>query len=155
MSKTVSVTIPSDYGYVIAVLVAIYLQQNLLFVSQVIKARMATGIKAPSFYPRDAEIKELKLSPAQVENYMYAQRVHQNNMELFSFFLPVFLIAGLNEPVKVAAAGAFIVAFRMLYGFAPYKSSIRKLAAMFHFGEWYTLYLAGQFAYQLVNGSTK
>ncbi|KAJ3078436.1 hypothetical protein HDU99_000586 [Rhizoclosmatium hyalinum] len=152
MSNSVTITVPQDYGYVIAVLVAIYLQQNVVFVIGVVQARMKTGIKAPSFYPRDDEIKKLKLSAAQVEDYMYAQRVHQNNMELMSFFLPVFLIAGLHNPANVANAGAVVVLFRFIYGLAPWKSTLRKVSGLFHVAEYYILFQAGSFAYHLLNG---
>ncbi|KAJ3140395.1 hypothetical protein HK100_009945 [Physocladia obscura] len=150
---TVAIAVPSEYGYIIAVLVAIYLQQNLAFVLQVAQQRRLTGIKAPSFYPRDSEIKALKLNTEQVESYIYAQRVHQNNMELMSFFIPVFLIAGLYAPVNVAIAGASIVGFRFLYGFAPRKSVLRRFAALFHFSELYVLYVAGVFAISLVSNN--
>ncbi|KAJ3236446.1 hypothetical protein HDU78_004646 [Chytriomyces hyalinus] len=144
------VEVSNDFGYVIAVMIAFYLQQNFAFVIQVLRQRMATGIKAPSFYPRDSEIKELKLSKEQVQNYMYAQRIHQNNMEFMSFFLPVFLVAGVSNPIHTAAAGAFIFVCRMIYGFVPPKSSIRALSGFFHLGEWYVLYLAGSFAYNAI-----
>ncbi|KAJ3210262.1 hypothetical protein HDU83_003415 [Entophlyctis luteolus] len=148
----VTLQIASEYGYVLAVLVAIYLQQNVAFVIPVVKARKATGIKAPSFYPRDSEIKALKLSPEQVESYMYAQRVHQNNMELMSFFIPLFLVAGLYAPVRVAAAGVYIVTCRAVYGHANPKSTLRRLSGLYHIGELYVVVLAGIFAFELVNG---
>ncbi|KAJ3066455.1 hypothetical protein HDU98_010211, partial [Podochytrium sp. JEL0797] len=146
----VSITVPADYGLVLAVLLAMYLQQNIIFVIGVLKARISTGIKAPSFYPRDSEIKELKLSQAQVESYMYAQRIHQNNVEFMSFFLPVFLLAGLHASLNVAIAGAAIVVCRMIYGLADPKGSFRKVSGLFHIAEIYVLVQLGLFAYSLV-----
>jgi hypothetical protein len=47
------VDIEPEFGFVIAVLLALYLQQNIVFVVFVAKARAKTKLKAPILYPRD------------------------------------------------------------------------------------------------------
>ena len=55
---------------------------------------MKTKILAPTIYPRDSEIKELKLNDKQVGDYMRAQRAHQNNVEFLSGFMAIYILAG-------------------------------------------------------------
>ncbi|KAI8614777.1 hypothetical protein BC830DRAFT_352037, partial [Chytriomyces sp. MP71] len=141
----VSVILPAEYGYVVLLVVAFYLQQNILFVIPVVQQRFSTKINAPTLYPRDSEIKELKLSTAQVRKYMFAQRVHQNNVELMSFFLPAFLIAGLANPIHTAIAGSYVFVMRLLYAFANPDGKIRGVSGTYHLAECYVLFLAGSF----------
>jgi len=106
---------------------------------------MMTGIKAPTLYPRDSEIKALKLTEEQVATYMCAQRAHQNNVEFSSVFLPLFLAAGLVPAltVRVGYAGASVAVCRILYiiGYnMGAKSLLRGLGGLFHLGE---LYIVG------------
>jgi uncharacterized MAPEG superfamily protein len=78
----------------------------------------------------------LKLSEAEVDHYLRSQRIHQNNMEFMSFFLPVFVVAGVYNPLHTALAGTWVLVFRMLYAFGYAKSSSARLVgAPFHFGE--------------------
>ncbi len=109
-----SITISADYGYVLIVGVALYLLQQLVLVIPVAKARGSTKIKAPVLYPNDSLIKDLKLSPEQVQNYLCAQRAHQNNVEVMSVFMPLFLAIGLFEPIHVASSGAILCSFRFI-----------------------------------------
>lgn len=76
---TMKLNVDGEYGWVVAAALLLYLQQQVIFVVIVVRARMRTHIKAPTLYPRDSEIKDLKLSPDQVDGYMRAQRIHQNN----------------------------------------------------------------------------
>ena len=76
--------------------------------------RKATKISPPTIYPTDSQIKDLKLTPEQVEKYLCAQRVHQNNLEFLAVFLPIFLLAGLHEPRTAALAGAVVWVGRMV-----------------------------------------
>jgi hypothetical protein len=69
----VAFNIPAEYGYVIACALAFYFQQAIAFVIPVGMARKKTGLKPPSLYPRDSEIKALKLSEEDVGGYMRAQ----------------------------------------------------------------------------------
>eukprot|EP00474_Spongospora_subterranea_P008461 CRZ08919.1 hypothetical protein [Spongospora subterranea] len=151
------VSIDPEFGYVIAVLIAFYVQQNVIFVAFVVKARMKTKIKAPTLYPRDSEVKALKLTEDNVDYYLRAQRIHQNNIEFMSMFLPVFLMAGIANPIQTAIAGAVVWTFRMAFALGYSKSTgSRSIGAPFHLGELYILYIAGKFAYQLlVDGGGK
>ena len=141
--------IKKDYGYVLFVGLLLYLTQQLLLIVPVIKERSSTGIKAPTLYPRDSEIEELKLTKEQVDSYLRAQRAHQNNVELMSVFMPIFLITGLFEPRKVAIAGLIVLVFRILGGIG-YLYGKRMVGAPFHLGELYLLYLTAVVSYKLI-----
>ena len=141
--------IKKEFGYVLFVAVMLYLTQQLLLIIPVIKERRSTGIKAPTLYPRDSEIKKLNLSEQQVESYLRAQRAHQNNVEVMSVFMPIFLIAGLFEPKNVAIAGLIVLIFRIIGGLA-YLYGRRMYGAPFHIGELYLLFIVVKIAYKFL-----
>jgi uncharacterized MAPEG superfamily protein len=144
-----------EFGYVVALALAFYIQQQIIFVIPVIGARKKTGIKAPTLYPRDSEIKALSLSDDQVTDYICKQRAHQNNVELMSVFLPLFILAGAMESIPtmhVVYSGLVVFAFRMIYGLG-YSAGLRAYGGFFHLGELYILYLLGNAAYQAMNES--
>tara|TARA_B110000879_G_C11144670_1_gene501852 strand:- start:554 stop:997 length:444 start_codon:yes stop_codon:yes gene_type:complete len=141
--------VKKEYGYVLIVALMLYLTQQLFMLIPVMKARNDTKIKAPILYPRDSEIKNLNLSDEQVVNYYRAQRVHQNNVEVMSVFMPIFLIAGFFKPNKVALAGLIVLIFRIIGGIG-YLYGNRMYGAGWHLGELYLLYLAGVISYDLV-----
>ena len=120
--------IKKEYGYVLIIGLLLYITQQVLMIIPVMRERRSTKIKAPTLYPRDSEIKNLNLSEDDVLNYYRAQRVHQNNVEAMSVFMPLFLIAGIFQPTKVAIAGAIVWVFRLvggigyLYGKRMYES---------------------------------
>eukprot|EP00008_Paramoeba_atlantica_P012595 CAMPEP_0201487650 /NCGR_PEP_ID=MMETSP0151_2-20130828/14584_1 /ASSEMBLY_ACC=CAM_ASM_000257 /TAXON_ID=200890 /ORGANISM="Paramoeba atlantica, Strain 621/1 / CCAP 1560/9" /LENGTH=281 /DNA_ID=CAMNT_0047872757 /DNA_START=74 /DNA_END=919 /DNA_ORIENTATION=+ len=140
-----------EFGYVAVVALLLYLQQNILFSMAVFRARKNTGINPPTLYPRDSEIKELKLNTEEVESYMRTQRVHQNNVEFLSCFYPMMILAGLFNPLHAAVAGAVVFLGRLAY-FLGYRvsASARVAGGFFHLGELYTLFLVGSFAYSLI-----
>ena len=142
--------IKNEYGYVLLIAVLLYLHQQLVLVIPVIKHRQSTGIKAPTLYPRDSEISELNLSEDQVDQYLRAQRAHQNNVELTSVFMPLFLIVGLFEPTQAAIGGVIVLLFRILGGIG-YLNGKRMIGAGFHLGELYILYLAFKIAFSKIN----
>ena len=148
-----TLTITRDHGYVAIVAVCMYLTQQLVMIIPVAKARKATGIKAPTLYPRDSEIKALQLKPEQVQDYLCAQRAHQNNVEVMSVFMPLFVLAGLFSPFQVAAAGAVVTFFRIV-GMVGYlggpQSTLRKVAGLFHLAEIYLLYILGSYGMALL-----
>mmetsp|Transcript_30199 Transcript_30199/g.39798 ORF Transcript_30199/g.39798 Transcript_30199/m.39798 type:complete len:150 (-) Transcript_30199:144-593(-) len=148
MAFTIEVT--AEYGYIIALSLAFYLHQQIALVIPVVKARISTGIKAPTLYPRDSEIKNLQLSDLDVTKYMQAQRAHQNNVEFTSVFMAQLLVAGLYMPKEVAIAGAITLVGRILTGFG-YLFGKRAMGGFFHFGEWYILYVMGRFAYAVLS----
>tara|TARA_B110000908_G_C10034426_1_gene348898 strand:- start:21 stop:464 length:444 start_codon:yes stop_codon:yes gene_type:complete len=141
--------VKKEYGYVLIVALMLYLTQQLFMLIPVMKARNDTKIKAPILYPRDSEIKNLNLTDEQVVNYYRAQRVHQNNVEVMSVFMPIFLIAGFFKPNKVALAGLIVLIFRIIGGIG-YLYGNRMYGAGWHLGELYLLYLVGVISYDLV-----
>ena len=140
--------IKKEYSYVLIVGLLLYLTQQLFMLIPDMKSRNDTNIKAPVLYPRDSEIKELKLTDTQVLNYYRAQRVHQNNVEVMSVFMPIFLIIGLFKPSKVAIAGLIVLIFRIIGG-VGYLYGNRMYGAGWHIGELYLLYIVGKTAYEL------
>lgn len=143
-----NIEIQKEYGYVLLVGLSLYLTQQLILLIPVIKMRSQTKIKAPTLYPRDSEIKELGLKKEDVEKYMRAQRAHQNNVELMSVFMPMFLIIGLFKPKKAAIGGLVVLIFRILGG-VGYFFKKRVYGAPFHLGEIYILYLGFLIVYEL------
>jgi|TARA_Y100000389_G_C17311918_1_gene438432 hypothetical protein len=142
--------IKKEYGYVLIVALFLYITQQVLMVIPVMRERSSTKIKAPTLYPRDSEIKKLNLSEDQVLNYYRAQRVHQNNVEAMSVFMPMFLIAGFFQPTKVAIAGAIVWIFRLVGGIG-YLYGQRMYGAPWHLGEIYLLYIIGYSAFDLLS----
>ena len=141
--------IKKEYGYVLIIALLLYITQQVLMVIPVMRERSSTKIKAPTLYPRDSEIKKLNLSEDEVLNYYRAQRVHQNNVEAMSVFMPLFLIAGIFQPTKVAIAGAIVWIFRLVGGIG-YLYGKRMYGAPWHLGELYLLYIAGYSAFELL-----
>ena len=146
--------ISKDYGYVLLVALALYLTQQLILLIPVLKMRSQTKIKAPTLYPRDSEIKDLNLSDEDVEKYMRAQRAHQNNVELMSVFMPLFLVIGLFKPKKAAVGGLIVLVFRIIGGIG-YFFKKRVYGAPFHLGELYILYLGFVIVYELLKKNVK
>jgi uncharacterized membrane protein YecN with MAPEG domain len=121
----------TEYGYVLLVAVAFYLQHQILFIIPVVRQRGATGIKAPVLYPNDKLVSNLKLSESQVDAYMRAQRVHQNNMEFMCVYFPLYLISALENPTHAAAAGAVVWLGRLIGAIGYWHSSSGRI-----FGAW-------------------
>eukprot|EP00606_Chrysophyceae_sp_TOSAG23-5_P000648 GSChrysophyteH2.ASY1.ANO1.435.1 assembled CDS len=104
-------TTNNDFGYIIALSVAMFLQQQVGVIVSILWSLYMCTVRAPTLYPRDSEIKALKLTDEQVNDYYCCQRAHQNNVEFTSVFFPLFLLAGLLESVdtmSVTYAGACV-----------------------------------------------
>ena len=149
--------IAPEYGYVLGGAVSMYLTQQLVLLAVgkgVLPMRKATGIKAPTLYPRDSEIKKLKLTDEQVHAYYCSQRAHQNSMEFNSVFMGLYLVTGLFEPRNTAIAGAVVAFFRVVGGLA-YMGKLgpitRAWGGFFHLGELAVVYYAFRSAHRLVN----
>lgn len=140
--------INKNYGYVLLIALALYLTQQLLLLIPVMRMRNKTKLKAPTLYPRDSEISKLKLEDDVVDKYMRAQRAHQNNVELMSVFMPLFLIIGLFKPKETAMGGLIVLIFRIIGGIG-YTFKKRMYGAPFHIGELYILYLGFLIVYEL------
>jgi len=141
--------IKKEYGYVLIIALLLYITQQVLMVIPVMRERSSTKIKAPTLYPRDSEIKKLNLSEDDVLKYYRAQRVHQNNVEAMSVFMPLFLIAGIFQPIKAAIAGSIVWVFRLVGGIG-YLYGKRMYGAPWHLGELYLLYIVGYSAFELL-----
>ena len=140
--------INKNYGFVLLIALALYLTQQLLLLIPVMLMRNKTKLKAPTLYPRDSEISKLKLEDDVVDKYMRAQRAHQNNVELMSVFMPLFLIIGLFKPKETAMGGLIVLIFRIIGGIG-YTFKKRMYGAPFHIGELYILYLGFLIVYEL------
>ncbi len=149
-----NITLTADHGWFLASVVGFYLQQSLFFVIPVVKQRMATGIKAPTLYPNDSEIKKLNLTEEKVGDYMRAQRVHQNNMEFLSAYMPLYVMCGFVDPLTTAKCGGAILVLRSVNAVGYLESAsntLRKIGGLFHLPELYTVYILGKKAYDLIN----
>lgn len=150
----VSVELTAEHGRCIATFVLLWLQQQLVFAIAVALARKKSGIQPPTLYPRDAEIKALNLSSDQVDSYMCVQRMHQNNVEFLSCYFPAMLVAMLGYPAETYHAGVVVLVGRMVMALGYYGGAKKRVfGGFFHFGEYYTIYLAGKFAYDLIQGA--
>lgn len=146
-----NIVITKDYAWIIAAVASFYLQQALLAVP-VAMARSKFKIAAPSFYPRDSEIKERNMSAEDVDEYMRAQRAHQNNQEFLTIYLPLLLVAGLVDPIRASQAAALIWIGRLLSSVGYIKSAkMRAIGGWFHIPELYTVYLVFSGAYSILN----
>ncbi|GMH65820.1 hypothetical protein TrLO_g14512 [Triparma laevis f. longispina] len=143
-------TLSPSYGYVLLTSLSFYLMQNFIIVFPVLTSRRKFNIKAPIQYPNDSLIKKNKLSEEDVNHYLCVQRAHENNVEFFSFFLPLYLITGLFPDCTdhTIYAGLVILGFRLL-GALGYPYGLRKWSGFFHLGEWYVLYMFGGEAWKL------
>ena len=149
---TVHIPVDSQYGYVVCLGILFFLQQQLFFIIPVALARRKYGIKPPTLYPSDSLIKSLKLSEEDVQKYNSTQRVHQNNVEFLVTFLPLFLLAGLHDPMQTFYAGLVVFIGRTITAIGYYHNpNSRVFGGFFHFGEYYVVYLCGRFAYSLLN----
>ena len=147
----VTIELTQEHGKCIAVALALWIQQQLIFAIQVTIARKKSGIQPPTLYPRDSEIKALNLSVKDVDSYMCVQRVHQNNVEFLSCYFPIMILAMLYNPTRVFYASLVVLIGRMVTALGYYKGASKRVAGVFfHFGEYYVLYLVGKFAYILI-----
>mmetsp|Transcript_42588 Transcript_42588/g.133499 ORF Transcript_42588/g.133499 Transcript_42588/m.133499 type:complete len:108 (-) Transcript_42588:102-425(-) len=104
---SVTIEIPKEYGYVVAVLAAASIL-NAYLAGNVSMARKKYGIKYPNMYAPEGH----KHAAA----FNCAQRAHQNTLETMSHLLIVMLVCGLFYPVTSAALGATWIVGRFIYG---------------------------------------
>jgi len=113
-----------------------------------------TGISPPILYPRDSDVKDLKVKPQDLTAYLRVQRVHQNNVEYLVVVFPLLLIAGVYSPIQAAIAGAVIIVGRQVFALGYYSATERRSFGAFHyFGALYLVFLCGSFAYKLLTKS--
>ncbi|CAO3587559.1 unnamed protein product [Absidia cylindrospora] len=141
------ITIPTEYGYVLAVSAASALQLVWMSVS-VGGARKAAGIPYPYMYAEKSEAE--KDSAKNVFNCV--QRVHQNTLENFPVVTTLLLIGGINHPELSAGAGAIYLFGRVLYA-SGYKSGDPKKrlrGSIGYIGVLTLLYTTGSTLYHLL-----
>ncbi|EED21870.1 glutathione S-transferase, putative [Talaromyces stipitatus ATCC 10500] len=107
----VSITVPENYGAVIAVALGgipllSWVQGNI-----VTSLRKPAKIRYPQYYATPAECKE---NPAAYK-FNCAQRAHGNLLENMPQTILYMLIAGLKWPNATAALGTAWIVFRALY----------------------------------------
>jgi hypothetical protein len=129
-----------------------FLHQGIINVIPVAIARKKTGIDAPTLYPRDSQIKELKVSDEDLDGYMRAQRAHQNNMEFLTQWMPIWGFACVIDPAAAIIPGALTLAGRVVtcWAYSNVSKSARIWGAWFHIPELYTaFYVVGYGAYKI------
>ncbi|WOK97509.1 microsomal glutathione S-transferase 3-like isoform X2 [Canna indica] len=107
--------IPKEYGYVVAVLVS-YIFFNFWMSFQVGKARRKYKVFYPTLYALESENKDAKL-------FNCIQRGHQNSLEMVPVFFATLLVSGLQYPVVAAGLGALYNVGRFFY-FKGYSTGV-------------------------------
>mmetsp|Transcript_34091 Transcript_34091/g.53160 ORF Transcript_34091/g.53160 Transcript_34091/m.53160 type:complete len:154 (-) Transcript_34091:178-639(-) len=150
MVGKISIEVTPEFGYVVWVAAAAWLQQQI-FALVASSQRVSTKIFYPTLYPRDSEIKKLGLSDDQVDLYLRCQRIHQNNLERMVTFFPTLILAGLYDARSAAIAGVIVIVSRTMYCIGYRMStSGRNLGIPYHIGELWLVYLCFSFGYSLV-----
>lgn len=84
---------------------------------------------------------------------MCVQRMHQNNVEFLSCYFPVMLLAMINYPTETFYGSTVVLLGRGVTAVGYYSGAKKRvMGGWFHFGEWYTVYYAGKFTYDLIMG---
>ncbi|KAG2201746.1 hypothetical protein INT47_002006 [Mucor saturninus] len=105
-----AITVPSEYGYVLAVAVASALYTFSLGI-KVGGARRAAKVPYPYLY---AEKDEAEKDPKK-NVFNCTQRAHQNTLEILPIYNTLLLVGGLKYPEVSAAAGALFILGRVVY----------------------------------------
>ncbi|CAO3581051.1 unnamed protein product [Absidia cylindrospora] len=105
-----SITVPSEYGYVLATTLAtsVYL---IFLTATVGKARSKAKVPYPYAYAEKSEAEKDPLKNI----FNCTQRAHQNTLEFWPIVTSMSLIAGLSHPVIAAAAHAWWLLGRIIY----------------------------------------
>ncbi|KAI9498371.1 hypothetical protein BDB00DRAFT_800050 [Zychaea mexicana] len=104
------IVISKEYGYVLSTFTASALYLFSLGI-QVGKYRRAADVPYPYAY---AERAEAEKDPKK-HLFNCAQRVHQNNLEVFPVYSSLLLVGGISHPVYASAAGAVFLIGRAVY----------------------------------------
>ncbi|KAK1314568.1 hypothetical protein QJS10_CPA06g02058 [Acorus calamus] len=110
-----AVELPSEYGYVVLVLVFYYIL-NMWMAFQVGKARKKYKVFYPTMYAVESENKEAKL-------FNCVQRGHQNSLESMPVFFVMVLVGGIQHPLISAALGVVYIVARFFY-FRGYSTGV-------------------------------
>mmetsp|Transcript_21960 Transcript_21960/g.37055 ORF Transcript_21960/g.37055 Transcript_21960/m.37055 type:complete len:155 (-) Transcript_21960:168-632(-) len=146
-----AIDLPSEYGYVILVAVALWIQQSIIFAIPVGIIRSKTKIQPPVMYPTDKVISALKLKESQVDEYLRTQRVHQNNVEFLVTYFPILFLSGFQNPVHAAIAGVVVWLGRMTVALGYWQSAGKRVyGAWYNFPMLYQLYMVASLGLSLV-----
>ncbi|PGH08917.1 glutathione S-transferase [Blastomyces parvus] len=151
-----TITLPDNYGNVLALVVGAVPLLNFLHMYEVGKNRKKSGIKYPHAY---ATPEECKQSPAAYA-FNAAQRAHGNLLEHMPLVSLSALVAGLKYPNATAALTGTWIVMRALYmygyvystkpeGRGRYMGGLHTLAQLglwgMSFGVAYSMIKAGSF----------
>ncbi|KAI7857883.1 hypothetical protein BDC45DRAFT_565787 [Circinella umbellata] len=141
------ILITKEYGYVLATAAgsALYL---MYLGFQVGKYRRAAGIPYPYAY---AERADAEKDPKK-NLFNCAQRVHQNNLEIFPVYNTFLLISGVKYPVYASYAGIVFLLGRIVYssGYLTGQPNKRLRGGFYGLGLLALLGMTGSTLYELV-----
>ncbi|XP_071819081.1 glutathione S-transferase 3, mitochondrial-like [Apostichopus japonicus] len=110
-----SITIPDEYGYVIAVLPLTFIVFFFL-AEMVVYARKKFDVPYPTMYSEKSK------------QFNCYQRAHQNALETLPFFIVFLLLGGLQYPVASSIAGVVWCVGRLIYAVGYYTGDAGKRA---------------------------
>ncbi|KAI8149915.1 hypothetical protein BJV82DRAFT_585207 [Fennellomyces sp. T-0311] len=143
----VDIVVTKEYGYVLATYAASALYLFTLGI-QTGKYRKAAKVPYPHAYASDEEAKK----DPKKHLFNCAQRVHQNNLEMFPVYSTFLLIAGIKYPVYASGAGIFYTLSRLAYsaGYLTGKPEKRTRGAFGYLGLLALLGMSGMTIHSLV-----
>ncbi|GAB5589338.1 hypothetical protein Unana1_04238 [Umbelopsis nana] len=144
----VALTVPSEYGYVVATGIASAFFMTYLSL-KVGGARKAAQVPYPYLYAEKAEAEK----DPKKNIFNCTQRAHQNTLENYPIFLTLLFTGGLGFPVVTAGAGVVWLAGKFLYaqGYSTGEPAKRQRGGVAYLGLFAMLYTSGMTAYQLLN----
>lgn len=115
MTDMGGLTVPDQYGYVIAILPLTYV---VLFVlaEMVVYARKKFDVPYPTMYSEKSK------------QFNCYQRAHQNALETLPFYIVFLLLGGLQHPVAASVAGVVWCLGRVIYAIGYYTGDAGKRA---------------------------
>jgi glutathione S-transferase len=122
---TVSIELPSEYGYVILSCVVCPFVSSLMIGGSVMAARKSFDVQYPNLYATPGFHK-------QADAFNRVQRGHQSIFESLGCFIPAALIGGSKYPLFVSVSGIFYCVGSYLYmaGYADTKLDVDKARHM-------------------------
>jgi len=108
------IALPAEFGYIGLVVAATFFM-NFWHMMRIGSLRKKYGIKYPA------------MTSDKHEDFMYAQRVHQNNLEQLPFFYVNLLLAAAFNPTAAGIMGAVWVVGRIVYSLGYYSSPEKRV----------------------------
>lgn len=103
------ITLPAEFGYVGLVVAATFFM-NFWHMMRIGSLRKKYKIEYPA------------MTSDKHQDFMYAQRVHQNNLEQLPFFYVNLLLAAAASPTTAAIMGTVWVIGRIVYSLGYYSA---------------------------------